>query len=92
LIYRWHSCISKKDEAWTENLYRKLFPGVDPKKVDWHMLAMGLVKWEKSLPEDPGERTFGEMKRNPDGTFPDDDLVRILKESVEDVAGRVTVS
>ena len=61
---------------------------MEPKKVDWHTLAVGLVKWEKSVPEDPGQRTFNKLHRKEDGSFNDDDLVKILKESIEDCAGK----
>lgn len=27
LLYRWHACISQQDTAWTEQLFKKLFPG-----------------------------------------------------------------
>lgn len=48
---------------------------------------MGVRKWEATVPEDPAERTIENLKRLPDGKFDDDDLVRLLTESVEDVAG-----
>lgn len=39
------------------------------------------------MDNDPSKRTFGNMHRGGDGKFSDDDLARILTESVEDVAG-----
>lgn len=31
LVYCWHSCVSQRDQKWTEDLYNELFPGKDPK-------------------------------------------------------------
>lgn len=55
-------------------------------------LLQGLGKWEKSLDDDPSNRTFGHMHRGADGKFSDDDLARILTESVEDVAGNYLIA
>lgn len=86
LVYRWHSAISKKDEAWTENLYRELF-GKDANDVSLPELLQGLGKWEASLDDDPMKRPFAHLKRGSDGKLPDDDLVRILADAIEDPAG-----
>jgi Ca2+-binding EF-hand superfamily protein len=88
LLYRFHSGISKRDEKWTEEFYRELFPVTDPKQVSLPQLMEGLAIFEKSVAEKkPHERTFGGLKRKEDGSFDDADLVRILKESIEDPAG-----
>ncbi|OQD68603.1 hypothetical protein PENDEC_c033G00088 [Penicillium decumbens] len=87
LVYRWHSCISARDQKWSEDLYKELFAGQDPKKMSMQQFVGGLGRWEAKLPEDPAERPFANLHRNADGTFPDDDLVKIFEESVEDVAG-----
>ncbi|KAI9680215.1 MAG: hypothetical protein M1829_001452 [Trizodia sp. TS-e1964] len=86
LIYRWHSAISDRDDKWTQDLYRELF-GKEPKDVSMQELLIGLGKWEHSLPADPHERNFSHLKRQADGTYNDDDLVKILVESIEDPAG-----
>lgn len=39
------------------------------------------------MPEDPYERNFTGLKRGEDGKYSDDELVSIITESVEDVAG-----
>ena len=52
-------------------------------------LMSGLGKWGKELPKDPSKRTFGQLTRQEDGTFNDDELVKIMTESIEDVAGTV---
>lgn len=46
------------------------------------------VKITSSLAKDPQERPFADIKRNADGTLPDDALVEILTSSIEDVAGK----
>ena len=50
-------------------------------------LLMGLGKWEHSLAKDPQQRPFAHLKRDADGKLPDDGLVKILTESIEDTAG-----
>ena len=87
MIYRWHSPISERDEAWTEKQYRQLFPDKDPREIDWHDLVVGLGKWEDELPEDPQKRNFGDIRRHEDGTLNDDDLAEILCKSIEEVSG-----
>jgi hypothetical protein len=44
--------------------------------------------------QDPGERTFGGLKRtqNGSGPFEDSDLIKILTESIGDVAGNLPLS
>lgn len=87
LIYRWHSCISRKDEKWTEDLYRELFPGQDIYNISIKDLMLGLHRWERGIPEDPVKREFHKVPRNENGTLPDDELVQILVEAIEDCGG-----
>lgn len=90
LLYRFHSCISKKDERWINNFFLKLFPGrraEDLENVSWADLGQALLTFEESIPKDPSVRTFDGLQRQANGTFKDEDLVRILKESMEDPAG-----
>ncbi|KAL8815504.1 MAG: hypothetical protein Q9223_005362 [Gallowayella weberi] len=87
LAYRWHSCISEKDDLWTQNLYKELF-GKSADEVSFTELLQGLGKWEHGLDPDPQKRPFGKLERGPDGKLPDEGLARILTESIEDVAGR----
>jgi len=86
LAYRWHSCISDRDDKWTQELYRKLF-GKEAEDVTMQELLQGLGKWEHGLDEDPHKRPFADLTRDADGKFPDDDLVNILTASIEDIAG-----
>jgi linoleate 8R-lipoxygenase/9,12-octadecadienoate 8-hydroperoxide 8R-isomerase len=87
LVYRWHSCISARDQKWSEDLYKEIFVGQDPDKISLQQFTMGLGKWEAKLPEDPVERPFAKLQRQADGRYNDDDLAKIFEESVEDVAG-----
>lgn len=87
LVYRWHSCVSARDQKWSEDLYKELFAGQDHTEISLQQFTMGLGRWEASLPADPVERPFAKLQRAQDGTFDDDDLVRIFEEGVEDVAG-----
>lgn len=87
LVYRWHSAISQKDEKWTEAIYAEYFPNKSPADVTLRQLVTKLSDIEKLTPDEPPARPFASLKRQADGTFNDDDLVKILTESIEDVAG-----
>ncbi|GIJ87821.1 hypothetical protein Asppvi_006734 [Aspergillus pseudoviridinutans] len=86
LAYRWHSAISATDEKWTEEVYEKLM-GKPASEVSMTELLMGLGKYQAELPKDPSKRTFAGLERQADGTFKDEDLVNLLVNAVEDVAG-----
>ncbi|KAI9888686.1 MAG: hypothetical protein M1814_006542 [Vezdaea aestivalis] len=86
LVYRWHSAISDKDDKWTQELYKKLF-GKPSEEVSMQELLIGLGKLERGLHDDPVLRDFNGLKRGADGKYNDDDLVEILADSIEDVAG-----
>lgn len=90
LLYRFHSCISQKDERWINDFFLQLFPGrnVDElRNVSVQELGMALAAYEKKIPVEPSERTFDGLQRQADGTFKNSDLVKILKEAMEDPAG-----
>ncbi|KAF8249495.1 heme peroxidase [Wilcoxina mikolae CBS 423.85] len=87
LVYRWHSCISKRDDEWTQEFYKSLFPGRDTETLTMKEFIMGVHKWEQNIPADPAERTIEGFVRQADGHFSDDDLVKLLTESIEDTAG-----
>ena len=85
LVYRWHSCISNKDEEWTNNLYQHMFPGAHS-----HNLAdivKRLSDFGRSVPKDPLERPFANLTRTTNGSYEDEDLASIFAASVEDTAG-----
>jgi hypothetical protein len=64
-----------------------MFPGENPEDVTLHELLGTLREFDKTIPQDPLERQFGNLTRQTDGTFKDDDLVKILQSSIEDCAG-----
>lgn len=86
LCYRWHSCISEKDDKWIEEFYYDLF-GKPSSEVTVPDLIMGFAKFEGRIPEDPLERPIGKFKRGPDGRLDDDELVECIASAVEDCAG-----
>ena len=87
LAYRWHSCISDKDDKWTRGLYKNLF-GKEAEDVTLMELLKGLGHWEHNLPKDPQKRPFADLKRDVDGKFPDDELVELITSAIEDTAGK----
>lgn len=86
LCYRWHSCISRKDEKWVEEFYHSVFEK-DPRDVTHADMMRGFVKFERSIPDDPAKRTFSGLQRGEDGKFNDSELVDIISDAVEEVAG-----
>ncbi|KAI9824597.1 MAG: hypothetical protein M1832_001687 [Thelocarpon impressellum] len=87
LIYRWHSCISERDDKWTQGFYRKLFEDKSPDEATLPELLAKLRELSSKIPDDPVKRDIPGLKRGVDGTFNDDELVKILTESIEDTAG-----
>lgn len=87
LVYRWHSCISERDQRWSEDMYREVFAGQDANVLSLPEFMQGLARWNAKLPDQPSERPFAKLHRKGDGSYDDDDLVKIFQESVEDVAG-----
>ncbi|PHH71179.1 hypothetical protein CDD82_6708 [Ophiocordyceps australis] len=90
LLYRFHSMISKKDERWINSFFMRLFP--ERKSQDFSTLSFAdfgeaIVRYEKTIPADPAVRTFDGLERQQDGTFKNEDLVRILDEAMKDPAG-----
>ena len=87
LVYRWHACVSEKDDQWTQEEYARRFPGKDPTQVSQNQLLTGLGMWEAGLSLDPQKRIFADLQRSADGSLDDDALVKILADGTEDVAG-----
>jgi linoleate 8R-lipoxygenase / 9,12-octadecadienoate 8-hydroperoxide 8R-isomerase len=87
LVYRWHSCISRRDEKWSQGLSDQLFPGKDSAEVTTDEFIKVMSDWDNKLPLDPIARPFANLQRSPQGRFSDDDLAGIFTESVEDCAG-----
>lgn len=87
LCYRWHSCISEKDDRWIQEFYADLF-GKPATELSHREMMEGFVKFDSRIPKDPAERTFGKYKRDPTtGRFKDDELVECITEAIEDCAG-----
>jgi cytochrome P450 len=101
LCYRWHSCISDKDDKWVQEFYGNILAGGGGDKSKAAsangggppppnaMAAMmrKFAEFEQSIPDDPAERTFAHYKRGPDGKFSDDDLAECITSAIEDPAG-----
>jgi hypothetical protein len=65
-----------------------MFPGQKPEDVTLPELLGALRAMEKNMPQDPLQRPFAGLKRDPETKkFNDDDLVEILESSISDVAG-----
>lgn len=86
LVYRWHSTVSDRDEKWTKEMWNTMFKGRDPKDVCKYEFLATLSKMYEKTSKDPSKRDFAGLKRNADGSLPDDDLVDILTSSIEDCA------
>ena len=88
LFYRWHSCISDRDDKWTQAAYRKMFPGKEPEDLELKEIMMGLRKWDQSMNPDPQKRQYHEFNRGEDGMLDDEAMVKCLTESIEDCGGK----
>ncbi|KAF2005119.1 heme peroxidase [Amniculicola lignicola CBS 123094] len=92
LVYRWHSTVSDRDEKWTQELWDGMFgkgkdgESRDPKTVGKYEFLGKLEGEYKKLSEDPGKRPLAHLTRKADGSFDDDGLVDIIKDSIEDSA------
>ncbi|KAL4780368.1 heme peroxidase [Aspergillus varians] len=89
MIYRWHAAISDHDEKWVNELSNRVFGGkVDTSTLSVEQYLGGLRQYiEESAPGEPSSWTFGEYKRDNDGKFSDEDLVNLLQDGCENVAG-----
>lgn len=87
LVYRWHSCVSEKDEQWTKDVYTKLFGSQSTQSLGDFLRKLG--EWAAELPAEILDRDFAGLERSDDGSggYPDDKLAAIWTASVQDVAG-----
>ncbi|RDW90314.1 peroxidase/cytochrome P450 family protein [Aspergillus mulundensis] len=89
MIYRWHATTSVADEEWLNELSSQIFGS----KIDVSRLSVGRYLgglheyFEKAAPGEPSSWTFGGLKRGKDGMFADKDLVEVLQDGCESVAG-----
>lgn len=89
LLYRFHSAVSQRDDKWTAMFFKEVFGDRKPEDIPVQDFIVGALAWEAKIPKEPSERVFGGLKRNPEtGMFDDDAMVQILKESIEDPAGK----
>lgn len=83
LVYRWHSCVSKRDEAWTDAFLKE-----NKLNAPGGSVLQAAKKWADDLKAlAPEKRPFEKLERLADGSFPDDKLCDIWCDSVQDVAG-----
>ena len=89
LLYRWHAAISDRDDQWTQEFTKKIFPGRNIAKLTIAEFRSGLRAWTTQVDRDPSKRNLdmGNLVRGEDGTFDDSGLIKILIESTEDCAG-----
>ena len=101
LLYRFHSALSKRDEMWTEAFMKHQAATRLPQLADTSEEDINL---EELSPRDfgimlnsfateiraiePCKRNIEGLKRGPDGKFDDGELARLLKESIDDNAGK----
>ncbi|KAF9787785.1 heme peroxidase [Thelephora terrestris] len=85
LLYRWHACTSQQDTSWTEQVFKKLFPG---KEWDQITVAEFQVAAGKAMLPGPDVKawTFGGLDRGPDGSFEDADIANYLQSATESAA------
>lgn len=88
LLYRWHSTISKRDEKWSNNMFKSVLEGQDPSTLRPEELAQVFRRFLGKQPDDPAQWKFDGMTRDPEtGLINDQELVDCLTASTEDVAG-----
>lgn len=100
LVYRWHSAISEKDDLWTQELWKQMFPDMKPSEsatsAGMRALFTKLKKDDDDLTKaEPEERPFPGLERERltrikegpfKGNFNDDDLAKLITEGIEDCA------
>ncbi|GAA5940886.1 hypothetical protein JCM1841_000416 [Sporobolomyces salmonicolor] len=89
ILYRWHAAMSQKDAVWIEELMKRYSqtPFEEMTEKDFQDIYQGL---SREMGNDPRKWAFGEIARTgPDkrGPFRDSDLVRIISEATEEIAG-----
>ena len=90
LLYRFHSAVSQRDDKWSQMFMKELFGDRNPEDIPIQEFVKGALAFEASIPDEPSERVFGGLKRDPTtGKFDDEAMVRILQESIEDPAGKL---
>ncbi|KAF7356580.1 Heme peroxidase [Mycena venus] len=81
-LYRWHATTSMEDEKWVNRVFEQIFAGKKPEDVtpaDFKAAASTL----QSKQPDITHWTFGDMQRQDNGSFKDEDLANILHNATE---------
>lgn len=85
MLYRWHSAISRQDEAWIEHTFKDIIPGRDPSSITVEEFKAAIRTDSAQMP-DIRSWTFGGLAREEDGRFSDADIARILQDATADMA------
>ncbi|KAK0238937.1 linoleate diol synthase [Armillaria nabsnona] len=84
-LYRWHATTSAKDEKWVEKLMGDMFEGKPFDEVtatDFKAVGKKLSEMDPDLTH----WTFGDMTRQADGSFKDEDLAKVLQDATDEPA------
>ena len=99
-MYRWHAAVSKRDDKWTQQLFKEMVPNMtaaeaaEPDKMTDFLMVL-MKKEMEFMSQDPTERQFpalkeevlARIKNGPyQGNFEDNDLAAILTAGIEDCA------
>jgi hypothetical protein len=79
--------MSERDENSTADRMRHLLGGKDPNKASMPEMLAALARHDATIPDAPEKREFSSLSRSADGSYNDDDIIKILQSSIEDVAG-----
>ncbi|KAK0295979.1 hypothetical protein LTS00_005264 [Friedmanniomyces endolithicus] len=100
LVYRWHSAVSEKDDKWSQQLFKEIVPDISaaeaaqPDKIRSFLMVLAKKEADftsKAPPDRPWpalkEDVLHRIENGPlEGTFKDDDLAKIVTDSIEDCA------
>ncbi|KAF7300907.1 Heme peroxidase [Mycena kentingensis (nom. inval.)] len=87
VLYRWHPTLSKEDGQWTKDVFDRAFKGKPAEELTLEDFERAAGETFASVNPDPKQRTFGGMKRDADGRFPDSALAKILLDATDSPAG-----
>lgn len=88
VLYHWHAALSAADGKWMEDIIRKNIPelGDLTELNEKHFMKVMMAEGHQLKNTPPPKWTFGGIERNPDGSFNDADLAKILLDCVEEPA------
>ncbi|KAK3669048.1 hypothetical protein LTR22_000127 [Elasticomyces elasticus] len=100
LVYRWHAAVSERDDKWSQQLFKEISPDItaaeaaQPDKIRSFLMVLAKKEAEFTGQAPPDrqwpalkEEALQRVKDGPlAGTLKDDDLAKILTDSVEDCA------